>query len=67
MAPSSPILKPVGIGYTMCRMTVLLLEQVGEDNYENSLIYNYNPAISGFGWGPTIHVNIPHIQTQLKT
>lgn len=39
MAPSSPILKPVGIGYTMCRMTVLLLEQVGEDNYENRLIY----------------------------
>lgn len=39
MAPSSPILKPVGIGFTMCRMTVLLLEQVGEDNYENRLIY----------------------------
>lgn len=64
MAPSSPILKPVGVGYAMYRMTVLLLEQVGEDNYENTYLhYNYNPAIFGFGWGPTIHVNIPRIQT----
>lgn len=27
------------------------------------LHYNYNPAISGFGWGPTTCVNIAHIQT----
>lgn len=70
MAPSSPILKPVGIAYTMCRMTVLLLEQVGEDNYENRLIY-ITITIQQFldlgGGLPTIHVNIPHIQTQLKT
>jgi len=32
-------LKPVGVGYAMYRMTVLLLGQVGEDNYENRLIY----------------------------
>ena len=29
------------------------------------LHYNYNPAIFGFGWGPTNHVNIPRIE--LKT
>lgn len=34
--------------------------QLWEQTY---LHYNYNPAISGFGWGPTVCVNIPRIQT----
>lgn len=35
----------------------------GQLREETYLHYNYNPAIFGFGWGPTIHINIPHVQT----
>lgn len=65
MSPSSPILKPVGIGYATYRGDCFVAgtSRRGQLLNQTYLHYNYNAAISGFGWGPTIRVNIAHIQT----
>lgn len=66
VAPSSLVQKPVGVGYPSnvhddCFVAGTSWRgQLWKQTY---LHYSYNQAISGFGWGPTIHVNIPHIQT----
>ena len=69
MASSFPILKPVGIGYATYRMAVLLLEQVGEDNYENRLIY-ITITIQQFldlGGGLQSMLTFPAFTLELKT
>lgn len=66
VAPSSLVQKPVGVGYPSSMHDGCFVAGTrwrGQWWKQTYLHYSYNPAISGFGWGPTIHVNIPHIQT----